>query len=254
MCYGLMPDKSDEVEQHLTVESSGRVWFSARSYEQYSAGKGFCRRKQLNIGEWKAQFLIRIIRNVYVDYDVTDCGSWKLTVREAENSRTSYGPLIGNEIGTTYGDTHVPVTKLIRRYIPINGLWGFDSKLFPDYEGKKAIYLFTEKWIKILSSDHPQELNFESQFGDECAELGFQMDGGTEFNKQYPMCFDIHDHNLHEHINEIQDIDLIGSALFSQWRYLTHWAGMYTLDQDTCDWCLIALKRLKELTRKRKNQ
>lgn len=246
--FGPMPDKSDEVEQHLTVSSCGRVWFSARNYEQYVAEKGFCRKKQLNIGAWKAQFLINIIRNVYVEYDVTDCGSWDLIIREDKNRSTSSGPLIGNEIGTTYGNTPVPVTKLLRRYIPVYGLWGFDSKMSPDYEGKKSIFLFAEKWIDLFSAENGN--SFEFNFGEDCTELGFQMDCGTEFNRQFPGCFDIHEQNLKEHINEISDIDLLGSALFSQWRYLTHWAGMYSLDQYTCNWFLIALKKLRELTRK----
>ena len=254
LCFGPMPNKFDEVEQHLTVSSNGRVWFSARNYEQYTEGKGFCRKKQLNIGKWKAQFLINIVRNVYVEYDVTDCGYWEMTVREADNRWTSSGPLIGNEIGTTYGSIPIPVTKLVRRYIPVYGLWVFDSNLSPDYEGKKAIYLFSEKWIKILSSEHPQEQVFESSFGEECTALGFQMDCGEEFNKSYPGCFEIHNHKLAQAIADINDVDLLGSVLFSQWRYLTHWAWAYSLDQETRGWFLIVLKRMKELTRKTSDQ
>ena len=248
--YGPMPDKFDEVEQHLTVSSSGRVWFSARNYGQYVAGKGFSRRKQLNIGKWKAQFLINIIQKVHADFEVTDCGSWELIVREDDNRSTTSGPLIGNEIGTTYGNTPVPVTKIIRRYIPVYGLWGFDSNMSPDYEGKKGIYLFSEKWIKILSSDYPDMHAFEITLGDECTELGFQMDCGEEFSKLYPGCFEVHKQNLEHVINTIMDVDLLGSAIFSQWRYLTHWAWTYTLDKDICNWFLVVLMRMKELTKK----
>ena len=254
ICFGPMPDKADEVEQHLTVSSTGRVWFSARNYEQYCTGRGFCRKKQLNIGKWKAQFLINILRNVYAEYDVTDCGFWELSVRNNNEKYTVSGPLIGNEIGTIYGNTPVPVTQIIRRYIQVYGLWGFDIKMSPDYEGKKAIYLFSTRWLSILSSEHPDAHAFEILLGDECTALGFQMDCGAEFVKQYPGCFEIHKHNLEQTINTIQDVDLLGSALFSQWRFLTHWAGMYILDQDTCNWFLIVLKRMKELTKKKQRK
>lgn len=253
ICFGPMPGKFDEVEQHLTVSSNGRVWFSARNYEQFAAGKGFCRKKQLNIGRWKAQFLIRIIKRVYVEYDMTDCGTWELTVKDPSNSSKSFGPLIGNEIGTIYGTIPVPVTKLLRRYIPVYGLWGFDSNLSPDYEGKKAIYKFSEKWIKVFSTEDSQINEFDINFGDECIGLGFQMDCGEEFNKRYPGCFDIHNHKLAQAISDINDVDLLGSALFSQWRYLTHWAWAYTLDKETRIWFLTILNRMKELTRKMPN-
>ena len=68
LSFGLAPKDSDEIEQHLTVAASGRVWFSTRNYEQYCVEKGFCRKKQLNIGEWKAQFLIKLIRSIHVEY------------------------------------------------------------------------------------------------------------------------------------------------------------------------------------------
>ncbi len=248
ICYGPMPDKSDEVEQHLTVSSSGRVWFSARNYEQYVAEKGFCRKKQMNIGKWKAQFLINIMRNVYPDYDVTDCGFWDLIIREGDKRSNFSGPLIGNEIGTIYDNTPVPVTKLLRRYIPVYSLWGFDSKMAPDYEGKKAIFLFTEKWIHFFSTGNDKDFDF--YFGEDCNELGFQMDGGAEFERQYPGCFDVHNTKLQSVINEIDDVDLLGSAVFSYWRYLTHWAGPYELNEEICTWFLLILSRMRGVTKK----
>lgn len=247
ICYGPMPDKSDEVEQHLTVSSSGRVWFSARNYDQYVAGKGFCRKKQINIGKWKAKFLINIIKNVYVDYDVTDCGSWDLIIREETKRSTISGPLIGNEIGTTYGNTPVPVTKLLRRYIPIYGLWGFDSEMAPDYEGKKAIFLFTEKWIHLFSSKNDKA--FDCYFGEDCTKLGFQMDCGAEFSRLYPGCFDVHNSKLQSIIHEIYDVDLLGSAVFSYWRGLTHWSGPYEISNEIRNWFLLILKRMREITK-----
>lgn len=47
ICYGPEPDVDDEVEQYLTIGATGRVWFSARNYNQYLNDDGFCRKKQL---------------------------------------------------------------------------------------------------------------------------------------------------------------------------------------------------------------
>ena len=252
LSFGPAPKKSDEVEQHLTVSSSGRVWFSARNYEQYCAEKGFCRKKQLNIGKWKAAFLINLIKSIHVEYDVTDCGSWELTIKDSENTISLSGPLIGDEVATSYGNKPVSVTRILRRYIPVYGLMGFDSELSPDYEGKKAIHLFSKKWIDFFSAGQSDSHDFEFTFGEECISLGFQMDCGAEFNKQYPECFNLHTDNLKAVINDINDIDLLGSAVFSQWRYLTHWAWAYELDHDTRSWFILVLKRMKDITRKSK--
>lgn len=32
ICYGPMPDPDDEVEQHLTINDEGRVWFSGYNF------------------------------------------------------------------------------------------------------------------------------------------------------------------------------------------------------------------------------
>lgn len=251
--YGPAPKGSDEIEQHLTVSESGRVWFSARNYRQYIDGKGFCRRKQINIGPWKAKFLLRLMENMDCVEDATDCGDWELTITESGYiMKLLSGPLIGNEVGVSYGNKPVSVTKILRRYIPVYGLFGFDGDLSPDYEGKKAIYFFTEKWIKYFSVDDLGAQDFDNSFGEECIELGFQMDGGAEFSRLYPGCFNVHNNKLQSVINEIDDVDLLGSAVFSYWRGLTHWSGPYELNNDIRVWFLLILKRMNALTKKRK--
>ena len=82
ICYGPTPNDTDEVEQYLTIASSGRVWFSARNYEQYRCGKGFCRNKNLSIGKWKAAFLLRMISNLPEEGTyATDVGSYEIEIR-----------------------------------------------------------------------------------------------------------------------------------------------------------------------------
>lgn len=46
ICYGPEPGADDEVEQYLTISSTGRVWFSARNYQQYCNSKDYCRKKR----------------------------------------------------------------------------------------------------------------------------------------------------------------------------------------------------------------
>ena len=77
------------------------------------------------------------------------------------------------------------------------------------------------------------------------------MDCGNEFNRLYPNCFALGNDNLSKVIESIQDVDLLGSAVFSQWRNLTHWELMYKLDDDTCRWFALVLGQMKKLTRRK---
>lgn len=42
-CYGSEPSPNDEVEQHLTISSTGRIWFTGYNYgmefENYKIGR-----------------------------------------------------------------------------------------------------------------------------------------------------------------------------------------------------------------------
>ena len=153
ICYGPAPAPNDEVEQHLTVARDGRVWFSGRNYQQYSDGKGFCRKKQVNIGPWKAKFLFELLDDLTEQPMATDCGDYSLSIRyDDEKTRTINGPLIGTTMASYHGH-QLSATKLLRRYIPVYALWGFDGQLSPDYEGKGAIFTFAKNWYSLFSSE-----------------------------------------------------------------------------------------------------
>ena len=142
ICYGPEPGADDEVEQYLTISSTGRVWFSARNYQQYCNSKDYCRKKQTNIDKWKAEFLLRLIDNISENMSfVTDVGSYDLEIRYSNDTkRRISGSLIGGVYSHAYGEeNNVDVTRLIRRYIPVYGLWAFDGSTAPDYERKKEI-------------------------------------------------------------------------------------------------------------------
>ena len=241
ICYGPAPNELDEVEQHLTVSMSGRVWFSARNYDQYLHGKGFCRKKQLDIGTWKAQYLISRLEKQDAGDFVTDCGTYELEIRYDDNT-------VKKKIGAlSHDDEALSISRLLRRYIPVYSLWGIDSLLAPDYEGKKAVFLFADRWIRFFQSEDKSEHEFSERFGEECIAQHFQMDCAHEFERRYPGCFKINHNKLKETIVSIVDVDLLGSAVFSQWRYLTHWSMGHSLDKDTCNWFITILSQMREL-------
>ena len=255
ICYGPEPDDNDEVEQYLTITATGRVWFSARNYNQYLIDDGFCRKKQVSIGKWKAEFLLSLFSNlVKAPEFVTDVGFYEIEFRYDDGEyKKIVGSLIGNVFSHAYGnEADVDLTRLLRRYIPVYGLWAFDASTAPDYEGKKAVYLFADSWEKFFINPD-SNIKFEEEFGRECQGLGFQMDCGEKFVSECKKlgCKTSYGDGMKEAVAKINDIEMIGSGVFSYWRGLTHWDYMYHLGPEECGVFLCLLKRLKELTRKK---
>lgn len=247
--------KMVEVEQKLTITKSGRIWFSAKNYNPDKSDDRCCRKKQLSIGRWKAEFLIRMIENMpEASSCVSDVDSYELEIKYRNGLKKCVsGQLNGNVLSHAYGNIdNVDLTRLFRRYIPIFGLWVFDSAMSPDYEGKKAIYLFAEQWEEFFKNPNSNK-DFEITFGEQCERLGFQMDSGGKFISvcENHGCSHPFDEDMTESLKKIEDIDIIGSGLFSYWRELTHWCFMYQLDDKVCGNFLMLLRRIKDLTKKK---
>lgn len=129
------------------------------------------------------------------------------------------------------------------------GLWAFDGSTSPDYEWKKAVYLFSESWEKYFHNPDISK-DFEEGLGRECETLGFQMDCGERFVLECEKkgCKTPYGDGLKEAVAGIDDI-----GAFSYWRGLTHWDYMHHLEEEECSILLCLLQRLKELTRKLNN-
>ena len=114
---------------------------------------------------------------------------------------------------------------------------------------KENIEQFVEKWIAKF---HNPDVNYlelvEHHMGDECAALRFEMDCGHAFVDKYGEAFN-NVRALRKIIDQIDDSALLGSAIFSKWRYFNHWAysGDEILSPENKEWFIVALTRLKEL-------
>ncbi|SHJ26663.1 hypothetical protein [Parasporobacterium paucivorans] len=114
----------------------------------------------------------------------------------------------------------------------------------------KQVYEFAVKWFKKYRSTKTSEIEVEEGFAEECFALGFKMDCGESFQKAFPntQAFDdcIHFEQI---INRIDDISLLGSAIFSKWRYITHWSySEELLSPENRPWFIIAFSRLAVLS------
>lgn len=114
----------------------------------------------------------------------------------------------------------------------------------------KQIHKFAEKWLDKFKDPN---IDFLELVGinpaDDCDALGFEMDGGRAFELVYGDAFNNSD-KLDEVIGNITNIPLIGSAIYSKWRYFSHLAydSSEIMKSENRRWFISALGRMAELS------
>ena len=113
---------------------------------------------------------------------------------------------------------------------------------------------FANKWLDKFKSSDFLWAEFEENFGEDCFSMGFMMDCGNSLSLEYPEAFQFPETNpfrstvnLKRLINRIDDIELLGAAIFSHYRSETHWSMTPLADIDI-EWFIIALDRLAKIT------
>lgn len=112
---------------------------------------------------------------------------------------------------------------------------------------------FTEKYIDYFLNDFDHESSsyydlFESSaFPHECWSLGFEMDCGQSIIEAYGEEAWKNERRLSEVIDKMNDLRIMGSGLFSEWRYFNHWSWGHATEEDK-KWFLMLLRRMRELT------
>lgn len=112
------------------------------------------------------------------------------------------------------------------------------------------IHEFAVKWLDKYRDLKTTEREVIENFADECFAIGFEMDCGQSLEDAYPRQNLLNDYSkLDSHIEEIIDIKLLGSAIFSKWRGITHWSYSESLlSEENRPWFIVALSRLALLT------
>ena len=112
---------------------------------------------------------------------------------------------------------------------------------------KSTINAFARKWrAKVLERSRDIE---QPAFADECIAMGFHMDCGESFSKAFPdIDFRAVD-GFEKVVAGIDDIFLLGTAIFTYWRWFTHWNEFNDICGDESrKWFLLAFDRLIEVT------
>jgi hypothetical protein len=77
------------------------------------------------------------------------------------------------------------------------------------------------------------------------------MDCGQSIEEKYPRRHILENNKeLKKIVNEITDVNFLGTAIFSAWRYYNHWAysASEIAEPEVRDWFIIAFTRLIQLT------
>ena len=117
-------------------------------------------------------------------------------------------------------------------------------------DGLNEIYDFAMKWCDKFRDPKIEYTELiGSAMADDCTALKFEMDGGKAFRNRYGDAT-FKEEALKKIIDEVTDIPLLGSAIFSRWRYFNHWAdsGEAILKPENRAWFLCALERLAVLS------
>ena len=112
---------------------------------------------------------------------------------------------------------------------------------------------FVEKYIKFFQTEFgTPESKYRffdtNTFPDDCRKLGFEMDCGKGFVDSYGEKAWASLEGLKAAIDTIDDIMIIGSALFSKWRDYNHWSSPSDANNDTKEWFLLLLKRIQDIS------
>lgn len=106
---------------------------------------------------------------------------------------------------------------------------------------------FSRRFAAVLRSDGFRALD-EVDWADEFWALGFEMDCGRSYNETYGRTIGGFGKDT-SGLPSVDDLLVLGNGVFSECRYVTHWAYMPT--QDSIEWTIAALERMQELAESR---
>ena len=112
------------------------------------------------------------------------------------------------------------------------------------------LHKFAVEYLALYQDINTPYYMIEEGFADRCFDLNLKMDCGESFCRLYPEGMRDAD-NLKKIIHNVTNPEILGSAIFSQWRYVTHWAMspmVNLMDENYRPWFVEAFTRLAELT------
>ena len=139
ICYGPMPEPDEEVEQHLTINDEGRVWFSGYNY-----GRGGERYKKARNHNFKIEktsinrlfdAITEYFSNGYDEIFATDIGDWVMELTNTDGKTYKFrGSLCAD-----FDYEGTDLSDLVRETVGMDDLFVFDGNNKPDIITKIAL-------------------------------------------------------------------------------------------------------------------
>lgn len=279
--------QNPELLQQLLNTGNALLAECSKNDRQWGIGIDITDESRMDTTKWHGQNLLgRILMEIrqefelrrslgkleYADHrDDSTCPYWEMTADELKShphfysSVHAYTDYLNNgEIDEIYGKKLSEIEDIIRknmgRGLPSVGFWELKQDVFelselletPHSEtlDKADIHSFAVRYLEMFNDLQVNYPELESSLGEECQRLGFDMDAGESFIKQYSKEAFYNADVLEQIIDKVDSVELLGNGIFSRWRYITHWAGVSAslLSEENKKWFLIALSRLAELT------
>ena len=132
ICYGPMPEPDDEIEQHITINAEGRVWFSAYNFGTGFGGHQKARSQIYKIDKGTAQSVLTSIAQYFstefIEVFATDIGDWTMEITNTEGTVYKYKGSLCADFEVDGGD----LSDMVRDALGMNDLYVFDGNNKPD--------------------------------------------------------------------------------------------------------------------------
>lgn len=160
ICYGAMPEQDDEVEQRLTINNEGCVWFSGYNFGCGDGKYKKARSKNFKIEKAAAGRLLGAIGdyfgNGYTEIFATDVGDWVMELTDtAGNTSTLHGALCA-----AFDHEDTDLSDLVRDIVGMDDLYVFDGNSRPDVINR--IVLDYHRITKITPGTKTEGTDWES--------------------------------------------------------------------------------------------
>ena len=127
ICYGLPPEPDEEVEQRITINSSGDVWLCSYNYGEGDFNYELRNRTRKFIAKDEVNLLFERIQKYFDNQKdqlfITDVGGWTLNITYDDGDTIQYLGSIGQDIRIE----GVELSKELRRLLKDKNLFAFDG-------------------------------------------------------------------------------------------------------------------------------
>ena len=144
----------------------------------------------------------------------------------------------------------VDVTEYLSNLVKVVPFYNPAKKIGEnDMSDQKEIHEFAQKYYKLYTGEKTTERDVTKGFADLCFSLGFKMDCGKSFISTFSSEAFSDGKAFSDIAEAIDDVEHLGSAIFSHWRYVTHWDyGSSLLNEVNRPWFIAAFTRLSVIT------